>query len=241
MPIKIIPKKPQLQQKLLKISGVMLTDIKVRNYPLGKATSHLTGYVQSVTAQDLEEHPNEGYSASSIIGRSGMEALYEKELKGQDGYKIAIADQNGEIVTVLAETVKIDGRTVKLTIDSTLQKALYQKFKDDKSCSVAIDPYTGEVLALVSTPSFDSNDFIYGMSEKQWIALNSDERKPFYNRFRQKLCPGSSFKPIIAAIGLETGVLNPDEDFGSEGFSWQKNKSWEDTMLPLYMKLSLPI
>lgn len=113
-----------------------------------------------------------------------------------------------------------------MTIDSTLQKALYQKFKDDKSCSVAIDPYTGEVLALVSTPSFDSNDFIYGMSEKQWIALNSDERKPFYNRFRQKLCPGSSFKPIIAAIGLETGVLNPDEDFGSEGFSWQKNKSW---------------
>lgn len=110
VPIKIISKKPQLQQKLLKISGVMLTDIKVRNYPLGKAISHLTGYVQSVTAQDLEEHPNEGYSASSIIGRSGMEALYEKELKGQDGYKIAIADQNGEIVTVLAETVKRMGR-----------------------------------------------------------------------------------------------------------------------------------
>ncbi len=243
VPIKIIPKlleserlleldnekikqKTQLQQNLLEISGVMLTDIKVRNYPLGKAASHLTGYVQSVTAQDLEEHPDEGYSASSIIGRAGMEALYEKKLKGQDGYKIAITDQNGAIVTVLTETIKKDGQTIKLTIDAKLQEELYQKFKDDKSCSVAINPYTGEVLALVSTPSFDSNDFIYGMSEKLWMSLNNDEKKPFYNRFRQKLCPGSSFKPIIAAVGLETNVLNPYEDFGNEGLSWQKDKSW---------------
>lgn len=218
--------KAGLKEKLLKIPGVMITDVKVRNYPLGKAASHLTGYVQGVTAEDLQNHPGEGYSASSIIGRSGIEALCESKLKGQDGYKISIMDSAGKVVTVLAETVKIDGQTVKLTIDAELQKALYKSFQDDKSCSVAINPCTGEVLALTSTPSFDSNDFIYGMSEKLWTSLNKDKKKPLYNRFRQKLCPGSAFKPVIAAAGLETGVLNPEEDFGNEGLSWQKDKSW---------------
>lgn len=223
---KSVKRKIKLHEKLLEISGVMIADIEVRNYPLGKAASHLTGYVQSVTAEDLESHFGEGYSASSIIGKSGIEALYEKELKGCDGYKIIIIDGDSKTVSVLAETVKRDGQTIKLTIDAKLQKMLYKKFKNDKSCSVAINPYTGEVLALTSTPSFDSNDFIYGMSEKLWSTLNNDKRKPFYNRFRQKLCPGSAFKPIIAAVGLETGILNPDEDFGNAGLSWQEDKSW---------------
>lgn len=179
--------KAGLKEKLLKIPGVMITDVKVRNYPLGKAASHLTGYVQGVTAEDLQNHPGEGYSASSIIGRSGIEALYESELKGQDGYKISIMDSAGKVVTVLAETVKIDGQTVKLTIDAELQKALYKSFQDDKSCSVAINPCTGEVLALTSTPSFDSNDFIYGMSEKLWTSLNKDKKKPLYNRLAKTL------------------------------------------------------
>lgn len=223
---KSIKKKVKLKEKLLKIPGVMLTDVEVRNYPLGKAASHLVGYVQNVTAEDLKNHPDEGYSANSVIGKSGVETLYESKLKGQNGYKIVITDNDGEVVTILAETVKMDGQTIKLTIDANLQKMLYTKFKDDKSCSVAINPYTGEVLALVSTPSFDNNDFIYGMSEKLWTSLNNDERKPLYNRYRQKFCPGSSFKPIIAAVGLKAGVLNPDEDFGNEGLSWQKDKSW---------------
>jgi len=82
------------------------------------------------------------------------------------------------------------------------------------------------VLALVSTPAFDSNDFILGMSKEQWKILNEDKRKPLYNRFRQKLCPGSSFKPIIAAIGLSTGAINPTEDYGNVGRRWRKDASW---------------
>lgn len=89
-----------------------------------------------------------------------------------------------------------------------------------------MNPYTGEVLALVSTPSYDSRDFIYGMSQALWDSLNEDERMPLYNRFRQKLCPGSSFKPIIAAIGLDTGAVDPNEDYGNVGLSWQKDASW---------------
>lgn len=89
-----------------------------------------------------------------------------------------------------------------------------------------MNPYTGEVLALVSTPSFDNNDFIKGMSAEKWTSLNEDENKPLYNRFRQVWCPGSTFKPVIAGIGLKTGLLDPAEDFGNEGLAWQKDSSW---------------
>lgn len=214
------------QQKLLNISGVMISDEEVRAYPLGEAAAHLIGYVQNVTAEDLENHPGEGYSSNSVIGRSGIESLYETELKGKDGCKIYIVDSEGNEKTTIAETIKEDGADIHLTIDTDLQKALYEQFEDDRGCSVAMNPYTGEVLALVSTPSYDNNDFILGMSEEQWTALNEDESQPLYNRFRQVWCPGSTFKPVVAAIGLKTGTLDPNEDFGNEGLSWQKDSSW---------------
>ena len=214
------------QQKLLNISGVMISDEEVRAYPLGGAAAHLTGYVQNVTAEDLENHPGEGYSSNSVIGKSGIESLYETELKGKDGCKIYIVDSEGNEKTTIAETIKEDGKDIRLTIDTDLQKELYEQFENDRGCSVAMNPYTGEVLALVSTPSYDNNDFILGMSEEQWTALNEDENQPLYNRFRQVWCPGSSFKPVVAAIGLKTNTIDPNEDFGNEGLSWQKDSSW---------------
>ena len=93
-----------------------------------------------------------------------------------------------------------------------------------------MDPMTGEVLALVSTPSYDSNDFILGLTDEQWTALNEDTGKPLYNRFREAWCPGSSIKPIIAAVGLKTGTLDPAEDFGNVGLSWQKDAPGETFM-----------
>lgn len=218
----------EFEQALLDIPGVMLTDAAVRAYPLGEAAAHLVGYVQSVTAEDLEDHAGEGYNSGSVIGRSGMESLYEKELKGCDGYRISIVDERGDVKSIPAVSNVRDGQDVCLTIDAKLQQTLYEEFKEDKSCSVAMDPYTGEVLALVSTPSYDDNDFIYGMSDDQWKLLNEDEAQPLYNRFRQTWCPGSVLKPVIAAIGLDCGALNPEEDFGNEGTSWQKDTSWGD-------------
>lgn len=241
VPIKTIPKvsesslingetnvetQDETEDKLLSIPGVMISDVDRREYPLKEAAAHLVGYVQSVTAEDLEQHEGEGYSSDSVIGKSGMEGLYEKDLKGQDGIKISIANEFGNEKKVLASIAKEDGKDIKLTIDSSLQLDLYEQFKDDKSSSVAMNPYTGEVLALVSTPSYDNNDFIMGMSEEKWNSLNEDENKPLYNRFRQKWAPGSSFKSIIAEIGLSTGAINPNEDYGDEGLSWQKDKSW---------------
>jgi penicillin-binding protein len=214
------------QDQLLTIPGVMIGTAEVRSYPMGAAAAHLIGYVQTVTAEDLEKHAGEDYLSDSVIGRSGMETLYEKELKGTNGYRISIIDPTGSIKENVAVKVKVDGEDVMLTIDSELQSMIYNEFAQDKSCTVAMNPYTGEVLALVSTPSYDDNDFILGMSEVMWSSLNEDERKPMFNRFRQRFAPGSSFKPITGALALAAGTLDPDQDLGSEGLSWKKDESW---------------
>ena len=219
-------KEKERHESLLAIPGVMISDVEVREYPLGEAAAHLVGYVQSVTAEDLEEHAGEGYTANSVIGRSGMEGLFEKELKGQNGCRIYIVNSEGKDKEELACILVQHGQDIKLTIDASLQIALYEQFQEDKSCSVAMNPYTGEVLALVSTPSYDNNDFIMGLSSEQWTALNDDEDKPMYNRFRQVWCPGSTFKPVTAAVGLESGAIDPNEDYGNVGLSWQKDASW---------------
>ncbi len=219
-------KEQERQEKLLAIPGIMISDTEIREYPLGEAAAHLIGYVQGVTAEDLEKHAGEGYTASSVIGRSGVEGLFEKELKGQNGYRIYIVDSEGKEKEELACKLVRHGQNIQLTIDAGLQVSLYEQFKEDKSCSVAMNPYTGEVLALVSTPSYDNNDFIMGLSNEQWTALSEDENLPMYNRFRQVWCPGSTFKPITAAVGLESGAIDPTEDYGNVGLSWQKDASW---------------
>lgn len=221
-----ILKEAERQERLLEIPGVMITDKEIREYPLGKAASHLTGYVQNVTEEDLKEHEGEGYTETSVIGRTGMEALFEEELRGENGCRIYITDEDGkEKKTIASKTVK-HGQDVKLTIDAELQTAIYEQFQEDKSCTAAMNPYTGEVLALVSTPSFDSNDFIRGLTREEWKSLNESDSKPMYNRFRQVWCPGSVFKPVTAAVGLDSGAINPAEDYGSEGMSWQKDSTW---------------
>ena len=217
----------QLRQKqLLTIPGVILSDTEVRYYPLGESAAHLIGYVQNVTAEDLENHPNEGYTSNSVIGRNGMETLFESELRGRDGHTIRIVDANGESKEIIAFVAQENGQNIRLTIDSDLQRALYEQFRDEPGCSAAINPYTGEVLALVSTPSYDSNAFILGISQDQWTAWNEAVEQPLYNRFRQAWVPGSTIKPIIAAIGLDAGAYSSEEDFGTSGLSWQANDSW---------------
>ncbi|MTK07388.1 MAG: penicillin-binding transpeptidase domain-containing protein [Hungatella sp.] len=219
-------KNKELQDQLLTIPGVLITDTSVRSYPLGVKGAHLIGYVQNVTGEDLEKHKGEDYLTDSVIGKSGMEGLYEKELKGTNGHTVSITDATGNSKKKLAVRPRTDGADITLTIDSTLQSAVYDAFQEDKSCSVAMNPQTGEILALVSTPSYDDNDFILGMPSEKWDSLNNDERKPLFNRFRQKFAPGSSFKPITAVVGLGNGAIDPNEDYGSTGLSWRKDESW---------------
>ena len=183
---------------------------------------------RSINQEELEAKEGKGYHTTSIIGKLGLEKAYEEMLRGVDGTEIYITDENGNKISQISRQEKRNGKDVKLTIDSNIQAKLYEQMEKDKGFFVVMQPITGELLALVSTPTFDSNDFVVGMTNEQWETLNKDPSKPLYNRFVQKYCPGSTFKPVIGAIGLETGKIDEKEDYGYTGTSWQKDSSWGD-------------
>ena len=221
----------ELEAALLQIPGVMINDKMVRVYPYGEKTSQLTGYIQGISAEELEEKKDQGYTESSVIGKSGLERLYDKRLRGQEGATISISytENNGEVKTIaILEKAAVSGENIKTTIDANLQSALYNQFAGDKSASAAINPKTGEVLALVSTPSYDANTFILGLSDEQWQSMNADPANPLLNRFEATYAPGSSFKPVTGSTGLQTGAFTADEDFGESGLVWQNDSSWGD-------------
>ena len=214
----------ELKNKLLTIPGIKITTIDARVYPLSEAASHLTGYVGQVTKEDLEKNP--GYSSSSIIGKTGLEKIYEQKLKGKDGLQIYIIDEQGNKKETIIEQDKKDGEDVKLTIDSRIQKNLYNELQNDEGAFVVMDYKTGEILALVSTPSYDVNKMTLGVTTEEWKEISENEHTPMLARFLQSYCPGSTFKPITGAIGLSTGSLSEDDTFSYSGLSWQKDKSW---------------
>ena len=227
VPLRTIRKSEQaLKNQLLEIKGIKIIDTEERIYPLGEASSHLLGYIQGINEEELKEKKEQGYNQQSVIGKSGLEKIYEERLRAINGAEIYIVDNNGKKTKTLAKTEAKNGEDIKLTIDSTLQKALYEQFKEDKSAHVAINPKTGEVLALVSTPTFDSNDFSLGMTTNKWNNLSQNEAKPLYNRYLASFAPGSSIKPIVGAIGLNSKSFTADEDFGKSTTKWQKDSSW---------------
>lgn len=214
---------------ILDRNGNILAETKTnREYPYKDITAHITGYVQGITAEELESKAEKGYNPHSIIGKTGLEQVYEERLKGKDGLKIYIEDNNGNIVKTIAETKGNDGEDIKLTIDINLQTKLYEKIKNDKGFFVVMNPQTGEILALVSTPSYDPNKFVTGMTNDEWNSISTNEAKPLFTRFISTWCPGSTFKPITGAIGLTSGKISEDDEFNYSGLAWQKDSSWGD-------------
>jgi len=227
VPLKTVSRDQQeLKDAILKVPGILITDQTVRYYPLGEKASHLIGYIQSINAEELEVLRDQGYSLSSVLGKAGIEKLYEDQLRAVDGCEIIITDGDGNLEETLARAEKTDGENISLTIDSQIQSQLYDQFSEDKSCSIAMNPKTGEVLALVSAPTYNANDFVLGMSMGKWTALNEDANKPMYNRFKAALCAGSTFKAVTAAIGIDTGIISPNDDFGHSGLKWRSDESW---------------
>lgn len=214
----------ELKNKLLTIPGVKITSIDARVYPLAEASSHLTGYVGQVTKEDLEKNP--GYSSSSVIGKTGLEKIYEEKLKGKDGLQIYIVDEQGNKKETILEQDKTDGADVKLTIDSQIQKNLYNELKNDQGAFVVMNYKTGEILALVSTPSYDVNKMTLGVTTEEWKEISENEKNPMIARFLQSYCPGSTFKPLTGAIGLTTGSLSEEDTFNYSELSWKKDASW---------------
>ena len=221
-----ITKNGLIYNGILNIKGVKISTVSIRTYPYDKVASHIIGYVQNVNSEDLKKHKNEGYNSTSVIGRSGIEAVYEKQLRGSSSGKIDLVNKNDKVIENLC-AIEIDEgpQDITLTIDIDLQQSLYNEYQNDKSASVALNPKTGEVLALVSTPSYSNNDFVLGLSTDKWDALNNDVNQPLMSRYKQTYIPGSSMKPITAAIGLETKIIDPDKDLGAKD-KWQKDSSW---------------
>lgn len=219
---KIDPQNQELLKKLIAIPSVQKKDVPARFYPYGEAAAHLTGYIGSITAEQLEELKDEGYSSQSLVGKAGLEQVFESSLKGETGYTIYVEGTD----KVIAEKPPVNGEDIQVTIDGELQKQLYDQLKGEAGTAVAMDPSTGETLALVSSPSYNPNEFIYGLSSSEYTALSEDPQKPLMARFNKTFSPGSSLKPIIASIGLEAGVLNPEEEKQINGKTWRKDSSW---------------
>ncbi|WP_239454467.1 penicillin-binding transpeptidase domain-containing protein [Bacillus suaedaesalsae] len=216
---KIDPNNQELAVKVSSLQGVFLQkEVSSRYYPLGESAAHLIGYVQTISAEQLEKLKGQGYTRSSKIGKVGLEQVFEDRLRGETGWKIYIP--NGEVI---AEKPAESGENITLTIDAILQANAYSQLKGDAGSVVAIHPKTGETLALVSSPSYNPNDFIFGMSNSTWKSLNDNPLKPLMARFNKTYAPGSTLKPLTAAIGLATGITNPEEKMTIEGKTWAKD------------------
>ena len=218
----------EIKEQLLQISGIMVDSETDRIYPYKEATSHITGYISSITAEELKNMKDKGYTSSSVIGKTGLEKQYEDRLKGTDGVRIYIEDESGNNIKTIKEIAVQDGEDIKLTIDLDIQLKIYEQLKNDEGFFVVMNPKTGEILALVSTPSYDANKFILGMTNQEWNSLLNAEGNPLYTRFLETWCPGSTMKPLTGAIGLTSNTLSVDEEFNYSGLAWQKNSSWKE-------------
>ncbi|WP_187442744.1 penicillin-binding transpeptidase domain-containing protein [Rossellomorea vietnamensis] len=226
VPLKKIPMSSRdLAVELTSIEGVFNQKVEAREYPYAEAAAHLIGYTGKITAEEYEELKGQGYSDQAVIGKRGLEELYEEKLKGRDGRVIYIEKENGAVIDVAASEVK-HGEKITLTIDAEVQKKLYEQMKDEAGTSAAVNPNTGEVLSLVSVPSFDPNQFVLGISSKDYKALQDNPGNPLTNRIVNAYSPGSTMKGITAAIGLNSGKLDPSKTYTIEGEQWQKDKSW---------------
>lgn len=230
VPLKEVPRDNEEQvARLLEVEQVQAQKTMGRIYPYGESASHLVGYVGSITAEELENRDPALYTSYDMIGKRGIEQLFDERLKGQRGVRITAVPESGE-EEVIAENEVVDGEDISLTIDIELQEEIYALYQEDgrSGTAAAIHPKTGETLALVSAPGFNPIQMTYGMSSEQREEMQENEQQPLLNRFSANFSPGSTIKPIVAAIGLENGSLDPEEGKTIEGKTWQKDESWDE-------------
>lgn len=213
--------------QLLEVDGVSISDVTGRVYPLGKSASHLTGYISQVTAEDLKELDSDEYDADDMIGQRGLEALFEDRLRGEEGAKITAVSENDD-KTVIAEKEVENGENVVTTINADVQETIYESYDGDTGTAAAINPKTGETLALVSSPGFVPDKFLYGISQSEYDELQNDPKKPTLNRFSATFAPGSAIKPVTATIGLNNGSIVPGEGIDINGLTWSNGEAWGD-------------
>jgi penicillin-binding protein 2 len=216
--------------------GVDIQEGLVRHYPFGDVAAHAIGYVGSISTEDLETIDRPNYAASSSIGKTGIERAYESLLHGTVGFRQQVVNARGRILQdpAIQASVEGDGFLANLetrwpipgdnlvvALDMRLQLASHDAMQGQRGAVVALDPRNGEVLALVSTPSFDPNRFSEGLSRADFVALNSDPYRPLFNRaLTGRYPPGSTIKPFLGLAGLyHESVAEHDHKFCPGYFS----------------------
>lgn len=227
--VKIATEQQELSAELLAIDGVLSQEITSRVYPGGEAFGSLIGYINPITKEELDVSEEGIYSPTSLIGKAGIENVYEEELRADDGKEIYISKIiAGEEVdrTSLIKLAAENGDDLQLSIDSKLQNKIYSEVSGDVGTASAVHPKTGEVLALVSYPSYDSNYYTTYTPNTQREIWENMAVNPFENRFNKAYSPGSAFKLVTAAIGLEEGTIESEKKLRIEAKGWQKDSSW---------------
>lgn len=199
--------------------GIVINARMLRYYPLGPTVAQAVGYMGRINQEELQQVDPDNYSATNYIGKIGIEKNYETLLHGQVGYQQVETDASGRVVRILKRMPPVAGSTIYLTIDSQLQQVAEQAFGSYAGAIVAIDPQNGQVLALVSNPSYNPNLFVEGISNASFQALQSAPNRPLYNRaLRGLFAPGSTVKPFIAVGSLANGTVTPTYTIQDPGY-----------------------
>jgi penicillin-binding protein 2 len=199
--------------------GVDIRATLARYYPLGLVTAHVLGYTGIISPDELASLDPEQYNNTSQVGKIGIEGSYESLLHGSVGSRQVETDAQGRVVREVSYTPPVPGSNLYLSIDVRLQEAAEKALGDYNGAVVAIDPRNGELLALVSTPSFDPNQFVGGINPSDFAKLNDSPNQPLFNRaLRGQYPPGSTIKPFLALAALDYGVVDPFKDLMCPGY-----------------------
>ncbi len=206
------------------LPGVEVEAELVRHYPLGETMAHMLGYVGRINLKELKRVDATNYSATNYIGKLGVEKFYEDILHGNVGYQTVETNARGRILRVLDQVPPVPGRDLKLNIDVRLQQVAIEAMEGRRGAVVAIEPSTGGILALVSTPSFDPNLFVTGIDHNAYAALRDSLDIPLFNRaLKGQYPPGSTIKPMLGLAGLDSAVINRQTKIRDPGWYQLKN------------------
>ncbi|MHA7840945.1 MAG: penicillin-binding protein 2 [Gammaproteobacteria bacterium] len=215
----------QFSVNQFRFPGVLVKAQLIRYYPLGAATSDVIGYVGRISEEDEQHIDPVNYRATHYMGKLGIEAFYEQLLHGKVGYQQVETDASGRTVRILERTAPIPGDNIYLTIDASLQIAAEKALGEQRGAVVAIDPNNGDILALVSQPSYDPNLFVQGISHKAYEALKNAPGRPLYNRaIRGQYPMASTIKPFFLLQGLNTGTIDLHYRIQDPGYYTLKNR-----------------
>jgi penicillin-binding protein 2 len=207
-----------LEARRMELPEVSVDVVPLRAYPLASAAAHALGRVGEITERQIETREFEGLEAGALVGQAGLESQYNRSLMGRDGYRRVVVNSRGVEVGEAERQPPVDGPSLTLTLDSSLQAAVEQAFAGRAGSAVALEPETGEILAMTSIPAYDPNRFTTGVDAALWGRLSTDPATPLMNRAIQgQYAPGSIFKIVMATAGLEEGVITPSSTFYCPG------------------------